>query len=215
MKRFAVVLTHNRHELLRECIDAITPQVDVVIVIDNASEPRVQFNDVFLTYVPDQPPNLAHLWNVGFDIAAELTNANEFDVAVLCDDVVTPVDWFRAIAGQLRVTGAIAGSTHAFAPVSTPIIKTIPDRDIMNRMQGSAFVIAGEAKIRADERMHWWWQDTDIDWQARGAGGMIIAPGPVAHNRYPNDYTARRPELYARIEHDAAAFREKWGFQPW
>lgn len=211
-----MVLTHNRPEMLRECVDAITPQVDVVLVIDNASDPPVELDDTAVMYVPDQPPNLAHLWNLGFEfIRLWIADENEYDVAVLCDDVVAPPGWFDAVAGCVRALNFVAGSTHQLTPVTVPIIKTTPDHDIMNRMQGSAFVIAGEKNIRADENMHWWWQDTDIDWQARTAGGVVIAPGPVAHNRLPNDYTAQKPELYARIGEDAAAFRAKWGFQPW
>ena len=76
MDTFAVVLTHNRPALLRQTVDAIGPQVDLVIVIDNASEPPVDHHDldgegrrVCVLNVHDQPPNLAELWQLGIDVA--------------------------------------------------------------------------------------------------------------------------------------------------
>ncbi len=35
----AVILTHNRPELLAACVGAIRGQVDTVLVVDNASAP--------------------------------------------------------------------------------------------------------------------------------------------------------------------------------
>ena len=67
--RYAIVLTHNRPELLRQCIDAIEPQANLVLVIDNASDPPATYTGtstkVKVLHVPDQPPNLAALWNRG------------------------------------------------------------------------------------------------------------------------------------------------------
>lgn len=219
----AFILTHNRHELLRKSILAIAKQVHAVCVIDNASSPPVTWEEVSphahtLIHSDEQPPNLAMLMNVGFDWAEEtaLTWSYEaWNVACLCDDVEVPSGWFQAVRDCIRETGATAGSTHQAAPVSSPLMKTEPDSDIYNRMQGSACVFRGEAKLRADEDMHWWWQDTDLDWQARAAGGMVIAPGPVAINQFPNDYTHSRPELAERAGLDGEVFRQKWGFRPW
>ena len=216
--RFALILTHNRPGLLKQCLDAIQPQVDRVVVMDNASDPPVNAQGVKGTvmYVPDQPPNLASLWNRGLNwIERDIDRANKFDIAMLCDDVMVPEGWFQAVSSCMRAHGAAAGSTHSWNPVSTPILKTQPDRDIYNRMQGSAFVLAGEKGLRADESMHWWWQDTDLDWQARLAGGMVIAPGLVAHNIHPNDFTNSVPGLAEQAGRDGQTFAMKWGGRPW
>lgn len=216
--RYALIITHNRPELLKQCLDAITPQVDRVVVMDNASDPPVNAQGVKGTvmYVPDQPPNLSNLWNRGLNwIEWDIDRSNKFDVAMLCDDVTVPEGWFEAVTSCMRGVGAAAGCTHSWFPVSTLILKTNPDGDIHNRMQGSAFVLAGDKGLRADESMHWWWCDTDLDWQARLAGGMVIAPGPVAHNIHPNDFTNSVPGLAEQAGLDGKVFKAKWSWRPW
>jgi len=216
--RYAIILTHNRPELLRQCLDAIQPQVDQVLVIDNASDPPVDAKGVkgAVMYVPDQPPNLSDLWNRGFRwIEWSPGRAQRWDIAMLCDDVIVPEGWFHAVSSCMRELGATAGSTHSWRPVSTPILKTQPDTDIFNRMQGSAFVLNGELGLRADESMRWWWNDTDMDWQARLKGGMVIAPGPVAHNIHPNDFTYSVPGLAEQAGEDGRTFQAKWSWRPW
>ena len=221
--RAAVILTHNRNELLRRCIDAVCAQVSHIVVIDNGSSPRVT-RDVTgpcvrtLIYDPTQPPNLAQLMNDGLDVVARWAqeqSADAWDVAILCDDVAPAPNWFDSVRNCMRLHNCVAGSTHQAIPVTAPIVKLQPDRDIYNRMQGSAFIMAGETGLRADERMHWWWQDTDVDWQARLAGGMVIAPGPVVVNSQPNHFTNLRPELSERAGLDGLVFEQKWGFRPW
>lgn len=222
--RYAVILTHNRHELLRRCVAALAPQVSDICIIDNASDPPVAF-DAFgpslvrtIIHDPMQPPNLAALMNSGFEWAARSAaqwSYAEWDVAVLCDDVEAPDGWYDAVAGCIRQMGVVAGSTHQIQAVASPLIKHSPDNDICNRMQGSAFIMRGEVGLRADEDMHWWWQDTDLDWQARCAGGMVIAPGPIAVNSRPNDFTVSRPELNEQAGRDGEVFARKWGSRPW
>ncbi len=220
---YAFILTHNRHELLRGAVDAICGQVNAIAIIDNASFPPVTWNHVppcVHTIITDplQPPNLAALMNTGFEWAAKQAqdwSQHEWDVAVICDDVHVPPGWFNAVANCVRATGAAAGSTHQTTPVSEPLLKMAGDGDLWNRMQGSACVFRGELGLRADEEMHWWWQDTDLDWQARYNGGMVIAPGPVAHNIHPNDFTYSVPGLSEQAGRDGEVFARKWGYRPW
>jgi GT2 family glycosyltransferase len=216
--RYCIVLTHNRHELLKQCLDAIQAQVDQVLVIDNASDPPVRPDGVrgSVMYVPDQPPNLSDLWNRGFRwIEWSPGRAEQWDIAMLCDDVIVPDGWFQAVSSCMREHGAVAGSTHSWRPVNTPIVKTHPHNDIHNRLQGSAFVLNGEVGLRADESLHWWWCDTDLDWQARLKGGMVIAPGLVAHNIHPNDFTNSVPGLAEQAGKDGNTFKAKWSWRPW
>ena len=59
-KRAAFIVAHGRQELLDQCIAAISPQVDRILVLDNASKPELEVpEDVTLLRLPDQPPNLA------------------------------------------------------------------------------------------------------------------------------------------------------------
>lgn len=222
IQRFSMVLTHNRPELLKQCVAAIREQSDFTFVIDNASDPPVtlanfpdQVNILTLIRDPEQPPNLSRLWNIGFDKIEDLVAAPQWNVAVLCDDVVVPDGWYETVATGMRIHGATAASTHQWYEVPTPILKNAPDNDLTNRMCGWAFMVAGEKNLRADEDLHWWWCDTDMDWQARNNGGMVIVPGPVVKNIHPNDWTYRVPGLAEQTGTDGQTFARKWGSRPW
>jgi glycosyltransferase involved in cell wall biosynthesis len=215
MTSAAVILTHNRPELLAQTVGAVAPQVDRVIVIDNASDPPVDLAGLIglpaallLIPVPDQPPNLAALWQRGIDTAERL---GERYVAFLCDDAPPPEGWFAAVVAGMESTGAVIGCSGG----SQIWVKTEPDSDIMRRMPGHAFVLDLNSGVRPDQSMHWWWCDTDLDFQGRKAGGMVTVEGFYVHNVHPNEFTASRPWAGERIHHDSMAFDAKWGFRPW
>jgi hypothetical protein len=170
--------------------------------------------------IPDQPPNLSRFWNTGLDwvetwVSTNIPATPEWDVAILCDDVIVPEGWFETVASCMRAHGATAASTHQWYPISAPIMKRNPDQDLTNRMCGWAFVLAGESGLRADEDLKWWFCDTDLDWQARTKGGMVVCPGPVAKNIHPNDWTARVPGLAEQSGQDGVTFARKHGGRPW
>ena len=84
MNRFAVVMTHNRPELLRQTWEAIGPQVEMVIILDNASDPPVDHRFLHaagwrtaVVKVPDQPPNLSNLWRLGITLVTGLLIGQE------------------------------------------------------------------------------------------------------------------------------------------
>jgi hypothetical protein len=205
----AVVLTHNRPAELAACVQALAGQVDRLLVIDNASDPPAQVAAELLM-VPDQPPNLAQLWQRGLDWAEGTEH-----VALVCDDVTVPAGWVGIVVAAMSRCGAAAGSTHAIQDPGHDTVKTAPDGDIFGRMCGAAFILARPSPVTPDPAMAWWWCDTDIDWQARHNGGTVIAAGPVAHNSLPNDWTQRRPELAEQAGRDRAAFAAKWSGCPW
>jgi hypothetical protein len=82
-------------------------------------------------------------------------------------------------------------------------------------MIGYAFALRGSAGLFADEDLCWWWGDSDLDWRARGAGGVtsVHVPGLVHHD--PNGYTNRCVELSTQAGRDRETFRAKHGFLPW
>lgn len=221
--RYAVVLTHNRPDLLDGCVEAIAPQADVVIVVDNASDPPTRDDgwppNVVVKHIPDQPPNLSRLWNQQLDAIAALEEPfvgmhpavpGVWDVALLCDDVVVPPDWYDRVATGLREWGAAAASAHSYEPSPASYLLT----DLTNgadRMCPWCFMLPGEKGLRADETLRWWYCDTDVDWQARRTGGTVIVAGAVAPNLRVGEYTATKPELGEQAGHDAAAFHAKWG----
>lgn len=220
MVSYAVILTHNRPELLLQTVQAIASQVDYVRVVDNASSPAVQMNpdewplNVVIYRESLQPPNLSLFWNRQFDLIEKhaLERATEWEIAVLCDDSIAPEGWFDAVKSGIRQTGAAAGSTHAINEVSYPIFTTAPNQDIFQRMCGWAFVIAGERGLRADESMHWWYLDDDLGNLARVSGGLVICPGPVVRNELPGAWTNAKQELSDRAGADRAVFLAKWGY---
>jgi len=228
---YAIILTHNRPELLSRCVTAIAPQVDWVLIVDNATVPPVTGRDhsgepwpanVRVINIPDQPPNLSRLWNTGLDWVTDVAGVDTVrDVAVLCDDAIVPDGWFRLVADGMRTHGAAAASTHGITPCAFPIVKTAPDSDIVNRMCPWAWVTAGETKtdqgetLRADERLMFWWGDTDWQWRCSTAGGVVLLPGPVVLNERPNDFLTTVPGLGEQAGRDTEMFVEIHGWRPW
>jgi hypothetical protein len=82
-------------------------------------------------------------------------------------------------------------------------------------MPGWAWILNPDSGVRADESMRWWWLDTDIDWQARKHGGMVMIGGYPVPNRLPNDFTVHVPGLGEQAGRDGETFTAKWGRRPW
>jgi glycosyltransferase involved in cell wall biosynthesis len=227
MSRFAIILTHNRPQLLAQCIQAIGPQVDMIIVIDNASDPPAEVATeeeswhIVMLRVPDQPPNVSRMWQLGIDEALSTFKAVERlegrekpYVAVLCDDTVVPPGWFAAVTGAMATTGAVVGCSNPWGDIHEPRLKTQPDGLIMERMPGWAWVLDLDSPVRPDESFPWWFGDTDIDWQARLAGGMVMIGGYAVPNIHPNE-NSLRPELAQQCGTDGVTFAAKYGWRPW
>jgi hypothetical protein len=206
--------------MLDQCVERICPQVDDVLVIDNASEPQLTVTGcmgvwVELRYIPDQPPNLSRFWNYGLDYFYDLYDGEAHDVAVLCDDAFVPPGWFKAVTAGMRETGATIGCSDPFNRSHGPMMKRGYDNDITNRMPGWAWILDGTSTLRADESMAWWWLDTDIDFTARRMGGMVMVGEYGVPNVRPNDYTVKRQDLQEQAGRDGEAFAVKWGARPW
>jgi glycosyltransferase involved in cell wall biosynthesis len=224
--RIAVITAHNRQELLLDCIQSLSAQVDRIIVIDNASDPPIRVprsahrSTVLVVRDPEQPPNLSKLWNRGLELAdyaaqAMLPRPTEWDIGIFGDDVLVPPDWWFRVGTAIRVHGCVAGATHGILPQPVDIIKREIDHDITSRMPGWAWMLRGESAMRLDENLRWWWGDTDLDWRCRQAGGVVIAAGEIAVNQRPNEYTVMKPELTRQAGLDRLTFSMKWGRVPW
>lgn len=218
--RGCLIVAHNRQELLDQCIEAIWPQVDDVLVIDNASDPELKVSyrpeaPVRLQYIPDQPPVLSRFWNHGINFFRDLYGNEPWDLAVLCDDALPPVGWFDAVTAAMRSTGAAVGCSNPYGGFHDPILKTWPDSDIVHRMPGWAWIMDGSKPLKANESMAWWWFDTDFDFNARRLGGMVMIGGYGVPNQRPNEYTNGKPELGAQAGRDGEAFMKLWGSRPW
>lgn len=217
-RRFAVIPTYNRPEVLLRTLRSIQDQADAILVIDNGDDPNLRAPNAMGKWerfeVPMRPPNLSRLWNVGLDICQQHAYAHRYerwDVAVLNDDAIIPPYWFNAIATYMRQLDCYAGSSGS--PVGIHVHRIPGTTPLHLRMQGHAFVLRGEAGLRADERFQWWCGDNDLDMQARKMGGTVIIGGYPVEHLHPDQSTVG--ELAARTAVDMALFVEKWGWRPW
>lgn len=220
--RYAVIPTRNRPEHLVSLLRSLQGSVDLVYVIDNASDQplsslwlRTQADVRTIVKRDDaQPPHLYKMWNDAFDAIAETTKImgeKTWNVAVFNDDTALPDGWYDYVSHGLRSTdAAIACSTGASG---VPYLKTQRDNNIMTRMTPHAFVVRGELNLRADESMRWWWGDTDLDWQACERGGVLLLPGYATQNVLANSTT--HGELAEQAACDGRTFATKWGVRPW
>lgn len=225
-RRYAVIPTYNRPDVLMRSLAAACAEADTVFVIDNSDDPvkmaPVSDDGSWLVLrAPMRPPNLSKLWNIGLEMALQHARGGDctpdarlapYDVAVLNDDAIIPPGWFNAVATAMRAWEAAAGSSGLAG--GTTYVHRIPGTTALHlRMQGHAFVLKGETHLRADERLAWWCGDNDLDMQARQAGGTVIIGGYPVEHLHPDQSTTG--ELAARTGIDLATFVEKWSFRPW
>ena len=226
-RRYAVIPTHNRPEHLGRLVEQLAASCDVIVVVDNASDPPVDpitLLEKALPHAPticvmreeEQPPNLARFWNVALAEIAEVEGergSTTWDVAILNDDAELPPGWYDTLAASLRIHDVLAAAGDTYGHVREPIFRRAPDSNIMTRMCPWAFVIRGECGVEADEQLRWWWQDTDIEWRLALAGGVLVLPGLVARNVGANSSTTG--VLAEQAGRDRATFGTKWGRVPW
>jgi hypothetical protein len=215
-QRFAVIPTRDRPQELGECVTSLRDQGDHIIVVSNGADETLFPPDVLVVNDDEQPPNLSRLWNHGMDMAAHhagVVESGRWEVGVFNDDTVTPAGWWDAVSTAMQLTGAAAGCSDPFGRLTAPQVKTVPDSDIYGRMTGWAFMLRGEAGLRADERLRWWFGDTDLDWAARAVGGMVMVPGfPVANSRANSTTVGVLAEQAGR---DRETFTTIHGWAPW
>jgi len=225
-RRYAVIPTYNRPDVLLRSLAAATAESDYVLVLDNGDDPalmvtppKLESSGWGLLQVPMRPPNLSHLWDVGITLAARdarYRDLQQWDVAVLNDDAIIPPGWYHTLSTRMRETGCAAASTGLLdgTPTGNAIIHRTPGTTALSqRMQGHAFLLRGEADLRPDRNLQWWCGDNDLDMQARAWGGTLVMAGLPVQHLYPDQST--RGELAARTGIDMAYFVEKWKFRPW
>lgn len=212
----AVIITRDRPEEFAQCLRAIWPQVDHVIVISHGTEYARDHHADGISVIDYAPeiPNISMMWNLGLLEAEAGAYAEPHDVAVLNDDAVVPPGWFDRITDEMRATGAVLGCSDQHGHTVSQHLRTFDRPDIRRRLTGFAFVLDSESGLRLDEQFRWWWGDTDLDWRARQAGGLIIVPGiPVQH---PPNGGGTTTGVLARIaREDRDRFIAKWGSAPW
>jgi hypothetical protein len=208
--KFAVIPSNGR-TCLEQCVEAIKPQVDEVIVIDTSGKVP-PWMPTYIEIV-EGPVNISRWWNIGLDVAAHMAEAENdtWDVAVLNDDVIVPEGWFDAVATSMRQYDCAAACSGGVGNYWVwRDAKPVP---LETRMQGFAFILAGEVGLRANEDLHWYFTDDYIDWESRKLGGMVMINGYPVQHLYPNGQVTS--EIMEQIAKDAQTFVDIYGQRPW
>ena len=214
--RYAVIPTNGRESVL-DTVNSVYHQVDVIIIVEAGFSVIHHDYPEKVVVLRDAGPdlNISRWWNMGLDWAAEdaaMAQAAQWDVAILNDDVTLQTAWVCYIADQMRGDGCVAGCSGG--PDGLPIIhRTAGPVNAHHRLQGYAFILAGESGIRANEEMRWYFSDDWIDFTARQAGGMVMYPHCQVNHRTPNGQMTG--ELHAAVAEDAQKFKNHWGLMPW
>lgn len=210
------IIPSNGRECAANAVASLGPQVDLLAVIE--AGPNVvhrDYDNVIYLHDDGTEMNISRWWNVGLDWArdtAEKLEQATWDVAIINDDVVVPPTWLCYIADDMRDLGCVAACSGG--PGYNPIIQRHPGPvPLHTRMQGFAFVMAGESDLRPDERFRWYYSDDIMDWEARRLGGMVIFPGCHVEHWYPNGQVT--PEINVYNSEDAEKFKQHWGMLPW
>lgn len=210
---FAIIPTNGR-ECLEQCLGAIRPQVDDVILV--VQDPTCVVNmpgTVVLDLMPEL--NISRWWNLGLDMALQMAYDTDeygaqYNVAILNDDVIVPPGWFEAVSNGMRnadAAAACSGGGRAWK-------HTVPGPvDLSTRMQGFAFVLAGEKELRANEELPWFFSDDYIDWESRKLGGMVMIPDFHVEHLFPNGQLNH--ELVTANAVGAQHFVDLYGMRPW
>lgn len=215
--RYAVIPSNGR-SCLQDCIESIGPQVDKVIVVDTAPGNFLigSTNEKVLTVPFRGDKNISQWWNLGLDKARWLNQLDpsvyeRHDVAVLNDDAIVPEGWFDAVSGTMRQFQCAAACSGGSG---MPVLHTQDQAPpLATRMQGFAFILAGELGLRADEQFIWYCGDDDLGRRAAVAGGVVMVPNFHVNHLYPNGQVT--DELAAAIAGDMQRYVDKWGSRPW
>lgn len=210
------IIPSNGRECAANAVASLGPQVDLLAVIE--AGPNVvhrDYDNVIYLHDDGTEMNISRWWNVGLDWArdtAEKLEQATWDVAIINDDVVVPPTWLCYIADDMRDLGCVAACSGG--PGYNPIIQRHPGPvPLHTRMQGFAFVMAGESGLRADEELEWWYGDDKLQADAAEMGGTVMFPGCHVEHKYPNGQMT--PDRQVQAAKDREVFINKMGYAPW
>jgi hypothetical protein len=214
---WAVIPTRDRRDLLEAQLVRLLDAGIEPVVVDTGENLWLADLPVVWLPVPTPPLNISRWWNIGLQ-AADVNEAGPYEVAVLNDDVAIGGDTLLRIAEVMREQACAAAfpDVHHALPAGQVRVKThAAPSNLFHRMTGFCFVLAGELGLRADENLHWWYGDDDLEWQAADQGGVVCVGGTSVAHLDPNGWARTNPELHVQAGQDRLAFEAKWGRAPW
>ncbi|MFB6776479.1 glycosyltransferase family 2 protein [Streptomyces sp. NPDC056352] len=209
--------------MLDDLIDSLREQVyDVVVVANNwgRSQPANLLESSGLPVIVAEDGddrNISRWWNIGLDLVAQHAawlGDTEWNVAVLNDDTIVPPGWVDALSAAMRSTTAVLAYPDQCGGQQQILHTKAEPVDLRQRITGYAYMLRGEAGLRLDESMAWWYSDDSLDWEAREKGGSLLVPGIPVQHRCPNESTEARPELQEQAARDRETFIAKHGKAP-
>lgn len=235
--RIAVIPTRNRHDMMLDLLWDCRDQFDHIIVVDNFSDPMLDrrwlqrsgwMDDLYSAHVSFihnhmDPPNISFFWNQGIQRADDIIRGKtqRWDIAVLNSDVRIPKHWASAMSVAMRSTSAVLAYPYQFGdamPANDFGVIALHTKaepvPLTHRITGYAYMLRGEAGLRIDTSMRWWYSDDDLDWSARLRGGAALVAGLGVEHRDPNGSTNAREALQIQAGHDRQTFLNKWGRTP-
>jgi glycosyltransferase involved in cell wall biosynthesis len=214
-----VVPTKNRPRYLADCVRSLDGQAHSIMIVDNGSRPRLlpfpdMLSDLWIIPHDEYPPNISRLWNLGIDQAARVAEVRGWDVwnvLVVNDDIVAPLELVDTLSAAMRATSAVCAYPDQF-DVGRRILHTEAHPVLTaERICGYCFMLRGEASVRADEDFVWWFGDDTIDWVSRQRGGSLLVPGVKVEHRAPDIQTRADPVLSEQTNADHKTWIAKWG----
>lgn len=209
--------------MLDDLIGSLKEQVYDVIVVANNWERQEVAGRLDLGGLPavvvegGDERNISRWWNIGLEVAAQhaswLGDA-EWNAVVVNDDVVVPAGWVRSLSAAMRSTPAVLAYPDQCGGRQQVLHSKAEPVDLRLRITGYAYMLRGEAGLRLDESMAWWYSDDDLDWRAREVGGSLLVPGIAVEHRNPNGSMQAHVELEAQAARDRQTFIAKHGKAP-
>ena len=219
------VVPSNGRPMLDDLIASLVDQVYDVIVVANTwerdgSPGLLETAGLPVCVVEDEREdrNISRWWNLGLDVVARHAGwlgDTEWDVLVVNDDVVCPPGLIETLGGRMRERGAVMAYPDQAGGRQEILHTQAGPVPLSQRITGYAFLLRGEAGLRADESMAWWFSDDSLDWEAREKGGSLLVPGVPVQHRAPDAQTNARPELREQTCRDRETFINRWGKAPW
>jgi hypothetical protein len=216
----------SRQEEVEKALDFAGVPRDHCVLVTTQPDPITEFDGHLLLFDSEEI-NLSKWWNLALDHIEKqqsidvgggkfsAVEINPYDVVWLSSDVLfhpNDIEWTRHV---MREEDCIMAGPdwHGSLPAGDRLIRRDNTKhELVTRIPGIAFVIAGETGIRADEEFRWWLADDDFEWTHRVNGGtVLIADASLMHLTGGHPLDSQR--LVAWHE-DLEKFRTKWNDDP-